>query len=60
MLEQPVPTQQAASQPKDGSQQPQPKVQTEGSRAVEGHGGDGHISGIADMPKTMATGSEVQ
>ena len=60
MLEQPVLTQQPASQPKDGEQQPQPQGRTEDSTGTELQDRDGHSSGIADMPKTMAAGSEVQ
>jgi len=60
MLEQPVLTQQPASQSKHGSQQPQPKGRTEVTAGAERQGRDGHTSGIADMPKRMAAGSEVQ
>jgi integrase len=61
MLEQPVATQQAASQSKEESQQPRSQGQTEiSTESDERQDRNGHSSGIADMPKALAAGSQVQ
>lgn len=60
MLEQPVPIRQSASQPKEGSQQTQNHAQKPGRTGSGLRDRDGHSSGIVDMSKTMAAGSEVQ
>ena len=49
MLEQPAPQAHPQTQ---GEAQPQ--------QQPEGQGQDGHTSGIADMPKALAAGSQVQ
>lgn len=60
MLEQPVAIQESAPKGKDSSQRSQRHGQTEGRIASGRQDRNGHSSGILNMPKTMAAGSEVQ